>query len=597
MLPLGLRTQVKLEGLIDKHMRELGASRVELSNLSSQSLWERSGRYTKDSELFTLADRRGAKFLLAPTHEEEITSLVSSTIQSYRDLPIRLYQITRKYRDEPRPRQGLLRGREFVMKDLYTFDTTVAAARETYELVKAAYVRLFNQLRIPYLVAAADSGSIGGEFSHEFHVPSSKGEDTVVSCRSCGSTWNEELSTGQAAVRGARAGAHDHDTGHGDGEVLASEAATTVGGVGVHKAEAISTDVWTGVSNDGRTLVRVFYPKFLMRDEGGEPTLRYANTHAIKAICRSLNISLASGIKDAGAKWRATVSAAPTKAAASTSGQPETVHADRTGQAEVVDIYDHRVRPYDRPPIAGLLGSDLSDQPAGSVPPINHSLVTAHPDTRAPLDCIIALPGDTCPRCGVAAIETHTTIELGHTFHLGTRYSSVLGASVQLPQDTSSSSRAGAGGGTASGAAAVPLQMGCHGIGVSRMLAAVADALADSRGLHWPAAIAPFQVLIVADQAFAEQAAQLYDAVTAVTGGNAEAGTHVDAIIDDRSDKSMPWRLRDADLVGYPVLLVLGRAFRQEGRVEVQCRRLQGLRELVGVQEVPAFTRSLLARL
>ncbi|KAI5304811.1 hypothetical protein KEM56_005883 [Ascosphaera pollenicola] len=556
MLPLGLRVQEKLEKLIDKQMRSLGASKVSLSSLSSQALWHKTSRLNKDSELFQLEDRRGAKYLLAPTHEEEITSLVGGLVKSYRDLPIRLYQITRKYRDEPRPRQGLLRGREFIMKDLYTFDIDVAAAMETYTAVKSAYVRLFDELKVPYKIAAADSGNIGGDFSHEFHIPSAKGEDTVIACKSCHHTWNDELSTGQQS----------HDLKRSPKQV-APGVDPEPASVGTHEADAISTDVWMGLSADGATLVRAFYPKFLLPEGCEEPVQREPSAHAIKAICQSLGIRLHSGIKNALDKWQANLA--------------------EGNQGRVVDIYDYRVRKYDRPPIAGLLASD----PQLKTAVVHHSMVDVHPESQAPLDCIKALPGDVCPKCGEKAIETHTTIELGHTFHLGTRYSKLLGANVTLDSAKVKNALATSPGSQTS--ASVPLEMGCHGIGVSRMMSAVADTLSDSMGLNWPRAIAPFEAVIIADKSLSEMAEKVYDSIAPPSS---PGGGPVDAIIDDR-EKSLIWRMRDADLVGYPIIIVLGKAWKTEGKLEVQCRRLDGLRENVSLDDLPAYTQSLLGRL
>ena len=199
LLPLGLKVQNKIERLIDKHMLRLGASKVSLSCLSSEELWKRSGRLDKGrtSELLRLEDRKGAKYLLSPTHEEEITTIIANAVHSHKELPLRLYQISRKYRDEPRPRQGLLRGREFLMKDLYTFDVTEDAARKTYEAVRGAYVAFLEELQLPYLVAQADSGNMGGNLSHEYHFASSHGEDTIVACDKCDYSINEELYIGR----------------------------------------------------------------------------------------------------------------------------------------------------------------------------------------------------------------------------------------------------------------------------------------------------------------------------------------------------------------------------------------------------------------
>lgn len=174
-------------------MSSLGASKLSLSSITTEALWKKSGRYSANSELLRLKDRRDSGFLLSPTHEEEITSLVAGLVHSYKDLPLRLYQTGRKYRDERRPRGGLLRAKEFLMKDLYTFDFSSENALETYKSVRTAYTNLFDEFKIPYLVAEADSGNMGGKLSHEYHFASDKGEDNVWSCNSCSYVANEEL--------------------------------------------------------------------------------------------------------------------------------------------------------------------------------------------------------------------------------------------------------------------------------------------------------------------------------------------------------------------------------------------------------------------
>lgn len=196
MLPLGLRVQRKLEALIDKYMVRLGAQRLELSSISSEELWQHSGRLTNVSaELFHLQDRKGQHFVLAPTHEEEITQLVAKGLASYKELPVRLYQITRKYRDEMRPRAGMLRAREFLMKDMYTFDDSVEKALEAYDEVRNAYTGFFRELGVDVIAAQASSGDMGGTLSHEYLLPSLSGEDEVLICRTCGYAANKEVTT------------------------------------------------------------------------------------------------------------------------------------------------------------------------------------------------------------------------------------------------------------------------------------------------------------------------------------------------------------------------------------------------------------------
>ena len=382
-LPLGLRVQDKVENLIDKHMRGLGASKVSLSSFSSEELWKVSGRLQGDrSELFSLQDRKGSKFLLSPTHEEEITTLVKGLVHSRKDLPIRLYQVTRKYRDEPRPRQGLLRTREFLMKDLYTFDETQELALETYEAVRRAYRAFFDELKLPYIVAEADSGSIGGDLSHEYHLPSVKGEDRVYSCADCNISYNQEV---------------------------------------------------------------------------------------------LLNTSKA---------------------------------------------------------------------------------------TEDPATC-------PCPSCS-KAMAYQTTIELGHTFYLGDKYSKPLEAMVPI--------RAGDRG------AMKAIEMGCHGIGISRIIAGVANFYSDTTGLYWSRAMAPFELAIIQSGSSFGTASEL---ATTISGT-----TNIDTVVDDRQ-KSLIWKMKDADLIGYPILAILGRSWEKEGKVEIQCRKL-GFHQNVDWADIPQLISQLL---
>ncbi|KAJ9324580.1 hypothetical protein DTO027B5_11 [Paecilomyces variotii] len=555
MLPLGLRVQEKLERLIDKHMRSVGASKVSLSSISSQELWERSGRLKEGSEVFRFNDRKESRFLLAPTHEEEITTLVASLVKSYKDLPLRVYQISRKYRDEPRPRQGLLRGREFIMKDLYTFDYNNEEALKTYKSVKEAYVRLFNELKIPYLVAAADSGNMGGNLSHEFHFPSSKGEDTVISCSSCDHVYNEELSDGRA---------------YGSTKGPESEQAHDTLEISDQAPEAISTGLWMAISKDKRTLVRGWYPKFLLQEGAAEPAERHVNSHAVKSITDAAGVDLDLSVENPLEQWAAELKRNPSPA--SSSSQP----------LKVLDLYDSHVRIYKRPPLSDLLHEIDVDTD------IEYALLSRFPGTEDGLQLVKAHEGDKCPRCEKGTLKPQSAVELGHTFHLGTRYSDVLQAVVTV--DSALISEPSKSLQSASKTQTVPMQMGCHGIGVSRMISAVADMLADSKGLNWPRAMAPYEVVIVPAKGLEADAENVYDTLTS------SGGTAIDAILDDR-DKQIGWKLGDADLIGYPVIVVVGKGWKKQQTLEVQCRRLDGLREEVTLDRLPQFIGSLLDRL
>ncbi|ROV91831.1 hypothetical protein VSDG_06505 [Cytospora chrysosperma] len=524
-------------------MRGLGASRVQLSAISSESLWEQSGRLNKiGSELFRFTDRKDGRYLLAPTHEEEITTLVARSVKSYKNLPLRLYQITQKYRDELRPRHGLLRGREFSMKDLYTFDYSVEAALETYEQVREAYSQIFiKEMKLPILVAQASSGDMGGNLSHEYHIPTSLGEDHVINCNSCGYVANEELAESRLP----------------EGEA--------------HMA-SVKPRVWRGVSKDRKTLVNVWY-------DANQASEEQINAHAVKQVFPELD----SGLEDPMSFWAAEIKRA--SAAART-------------PVRVINLLDCRL-PKDE--LVRRIHDKLVELPPGMTEALDRGSsetllqnIFLPPDLNPQKEAANFLriqDGDPCPRCDEGTLKVQKAIELGHTFHLGTRYSEPLNARVSVPSRLLPS----AGEKPPNSAEEVPIQMGCHGIGISRIIGAVADHLADERGLNWPRVIAPYDVVIVynpKDSSLVKDAETLYDSLVM----ESDRSTVLDAIIDDRGDSSMGWKLKDADLVGYPVIVVLGREWKASGRLEVQCRRL-GYKELVGSDNLRSCVADLLGQL
>ena len=470
MLPLGLRVQSKLERLIDKHMQSLNASKISLSSLSRQSLWQKSGRWKAGGEFFGLQDRKGTEFLLAPTHEEEITQLAQQMTFSPSQLPARLYQIGRKYRDEKRPRGGLLRGREFLMKDLYTFDKTKDAAHSTYDDVRQAYVNLFDELKVPYIQARADSGNMGGNLSHEFHFPSNLGEDNLITCSNCDYARNEEFVP--------EINISQPQSGYISGNVAASFVANP------------------------NTLVRVI-------------TDVDVNPFTVKAALKGI-VNVDTGHSDAEAWYDERKS----------SGKPVEVlylsdsGAVKNGEGRVIHITSQHNRN-----------------------------ILARQQT-----------GDKCPDCD-GTLTVQKAIEIGHTFHLGDRYTSKFG--FRVPQGKES------------------VEMGCHGIGVSRLIAAAASANSGV-GLVWPKVIAPFEVCIITKDVDGQgKAEELYDNLDGV-----------DVLIDER-DVGLGWKLKDATLIGYPILLVIGSKWKSDGLLEVQCQKL-GFRELVKAEEAVQMVHRLL---
>ncbi|PKS11850.1 hypothetical protein jhhlp_001144 [Lomentospora prolificans] len=503
ILPLGLRVQEKIEQLLDTSMARIGASKVSLSSMTAQELWERSGRLQQvGPELFKFEDRRHFPFLLSPTHEEEITHMVAKITQSYKDLPLRLYQISRKYRDELRPRHGLLRTREFMMKDLYTFDLDLKAAIDTYHQVRAAYHHFFSQLNVPFLVAEASCGDMGGSMSHEYHMPCNLGEDTVVSCRQCGYSANEEVADTEITTR--------HHPIH-EIPILESPVA-----------------VWRGVSKNRDTLINVWYRP------NGEDTAP-VNIHAIRTLVPDLDAS----IEDPTPIWMDLL-------------EKRRQNAPSTKKLKLVNLLDFRI---------AHLAASLNEGPRSIhkiLPPdsptqdIPQSLLHSSPAGN-PLNLMRIQSGDPCPRCETGTVEVAKTLELGHTFHLGTRYSDPMAARVSPPFTKSSKHTSHA----------LPMQMGCFGIGITRIIGAIAEGLADEKGLIWPLSIAPYQVIIVPDTDLVEEAGHVYDSIAIMPSVMSTTFPRtIDALLDDRSE-SMPWKLKDADLAGYPVVVVLGRAWRE----------------------------------
>ncbi|KAF2691298.1 prolyl-tRNA synthetase [Lentithecium fluviatile CBS 122367] len=487
LLPLGLRVQNKLENLIDKHMQSIGASKLSLSSITTETLWKQSRRYSANSELLRVQDRRKSGFLLSPTHEEEITSLVGGTVHSYKDLPLRLYQIGRKYRDERRPRQGLLRAKEFLMKDLYTFDYSQENALKTYDAVRQAYNNLFDELKLPYLVADADSGNMGGKLSHEYHFVSAKGEDSVWSCDSCDYVANEELvekKTSSASSENAR-----------------------------------SPLVFTGISSDRSKAINIHipWPSNFPTDQTPmwDQVSDFVNLHAVKKAGADIDTGIEAG----------------------------TLQSLLTKTKSTEDIYDC-------------------------------SLSSAS-SAQSSLDLTTTKTGDSCPHCSSGKLSVQKAIEVGHTFHLGTRYSEPLQALVAVPDKTQREA----------------IHMGCHGIGVSRLIGAIASLLAEEQRLNWPRVIAPYESIVIASPKVGE--ADVIEVYDGLAGGNGQE--RVDVALDDRPLKSLGWKLKDADLIGYPVVVVLGSAWVERREVEVQCRRF-GVKKHVALEDLRGEVLGLLDR-
>ncbi|KAK2609009.1 hypothetical protein QQS21_002379 [Conoideocrella luteorostrata] len=458
--------------------------------------------------------------MLSPTHEEEITVLVANTLKSYKDLPLRLYQTTRKYRDEMRPRHGLLRSREFVMKDLYTFDTSFAAAINTYRDVAEAYRAFFAELKIPILTAEASSGDMGGDHSHEYHLPNPIGEDTVITCDSCNYTANDEVARSRPTL-------HDRSS--------------------MPTIQADDIRVWRGITRDRKTLVNAWFPA---RGSTGAET--EINAHAVKEAVPDVDTS----INDAVQIWE---------------GMLHSSLRTETNKAELVNVVDMRIKP-----AFSELAKELPIFPATkqNMELVLLSTIIATHDGED-LNLLRLMEGDGCPRCENGQLRVHRALELGHTFYLGARYSDPLDLSITLPNSKTST----------------PVEMGCYGIGVSRIFGAIAEHKADNKGLQWPRAIAPFEIVVIPTSGVTANILDFHDKLTSQSA----SGPGFDAVLDDRKE-TFGWKMQDADVTGYPIIVVLGKAWREKQICEVQCRSLS-LKDNVAVKDIPTHLNGVLSRL
>jgi prolyl-tRNA synthetase len=524
-LPLGHRVLRRVEQIVREEMDAAGAQELLLPIIQPLEYWERTGRDQAYGPLmFKLLDRKETGFCLAPTAEEVITATVAGEYSSYRDLPVNLYQIGWKYRDELRPRFGLLRGREFLMKDAYSFDADVERLRDTYRLMYDAYHRVFERCGLTFRPVEAQAGEIGGDVNHEFMAVAAVGEDDFVWCRNCDYAANVE-----AAVRGPLKVGDDGSTAS-PVPAMTEEHTPGMPGIravadhlGVEPADMLKCIAFDTGGALGLALVpgdREVNPYALNRALGGGPARLWedADFDAHPEVPRGY-----IGPHYPGAS---VVVADPVVAAEAARGWV-------TGANRI----DHHVR-------HALAGRDFQ---IGSV-----------------ADLATVVTGDPCPRCG-GPLSVDRGIEVGHTFQLGTKYSRAIGA---LYRDEHGEQH--------------PMVMGCYGIGVSRVVAAVAEEHHDEGGLRWPAALAPYDVHLIALPGKGEAAPGIVAAAEELYESLQRAGRAV--LYDDR-EASPGVKFADADLLGMPVQLVLGGKGLARGVVERKVRAT-GERDELPLQDV-----------
>lgn len=514
-LPLGKIVLDRIAEVVRSEMAVAGAQEVHFPALLPREPYETSGRWADyGDDIFTLADRRGAEYLLAPTHEEAVTLLVRDLYSSYRDYPVILYQVQTKYRDEARPRAGLLRGREFLMKDAYSFDLSDDGLRASYATMRAAYERIFDRLGLDHVVVTALSGAMGGSTSEEFLATTAVGEDTYAGCTGCGYAANVE-----AVVTPAPA--PTDPTAPGPATAYDTPDTPTIESlVALANARRLGDRAdWTAadtLKNVVVTLTRPDRSRELLVI--GVPGDRDVDLRRLGAVVTPATVEMFDGWAD----------------------HPELV------------------RGYIGPQVLAKLGLRYLVDPrvavgtawlTGANEPGRHAVDVVCGRDFTPDGTIEAAEvraGDPCPSCGNATLVMRRGIEIGHVFQLGRRFTDAFAVD-------------------ALGADGKPVRptMGCYGIGISRAMAAIAEQHHDERGLVWPAAVAPADVHIVA--------AGKNDQVTAALDlGGRLAARGLRVLVDDRS-ASPGVKFTDAELIGVPLVVVVGRRL-AEGYAELRDR-------------------------
>jgi prolyl-tRNA synthetase len=528
LLPLGTRVLHKIEQIIREEMDGAGAQELLMPTFVPSAYFKETGRWEAyGPTLLRIKDRKGGEYHLAPTHEEIVTDLVRREIKSYRQLPLNLYQIQLKYRDEPRPRGGLLRCREFIMKDAYSFDVSEEAALESYAHMRATYHRIFKRLGLDYRVVEADSGAIGGKLSAEFQVLAQTGEDWIVACGACDYAANVEV---------AQAGRAKPPT------TFSSEAAPL---------EKVETP-------DARSIDEVV--SFF----GGETTAAHTLKSLLYVAGEEVVLAIVRGDHEVN----------------------EIGLARHLGVEEVLLAADGAVKEATGTEIGfvgpvGFGGRIVADPDAVAVPnaiagagetPYHYKNVNHGRDFEAEVVSIRqAASGDPCPNCD-GALEVYRGIEGGHIFVLGTHYTDKMNASF-LDEEGSSRS----------------IVMGCYGIGVTRLIAAIIEQHHDEHGIRWPVNVAPYQVIITPigkDEAPLARATELYDSLRA---------EGVEVLLDDRPERPGV-KFKDADLLGIPVRITIGSRGLKQGTVELK-KRTDSESQDVPMDGAAAATRAALAEL
>ena len=505
-MPLGKIVLDKIRAIVKEEMDNAGANEVQFGFVTPLSLWEESGRAnTMGHEMLRFKDRKNTNFVLSPTNEESVVNMVKNRITSYKDLPVHLYQINTKFRDEARPRFGLMRGREFLMKDGYSFHSSEEDLVREFNLMEATYKKVYTRLGLDFRVVAADSGAIGGSGSKEFHVLADSGEDTIVVCPDCEYGANIE-----AATRKPRSFDYSACTELKKVETVDTKTIEEVATfLNIPKSQTIKAVIKKAIYED-KTQIVVF---FVRGDDELEET----------KACNSVNA----------------------------------LELDEISENEIIEagLVAGYCGPFGLPSnITFVIDNEIKDAKglACGANEINYHLKNTDLSTLENakyFDLVAVQEGDSCSCCG-GALKYTKGIEAGHIFQLGTKYSAAMNANF-LDENGK----------------AKPFVMGCYGIGVSRLVAAVIEQNHDDKGCIWTKETAPFMVDIIVSNSKKEEEAnageQIYTDLKA-------AG--IDTILDDRINARFGFKMGDFELLGFPYAVVIGKKL-AEGFVEIVDRK------------------------
>lgn len=504
-LPLALRSVRKVEEIVREEMNAIGSQEILMPITQPAEIWKQSERWdVYGEEMFKLNDRHGHEYCLGPTHEELVTVVTKMDTSSYKQLPVSLYQIQNKYRDEKRPRFGLMRSREFIMKDAYTFDMDEEGLDRQYHLMYDAYTRIFTRCGLHFRPVVADSGAIGGSGSHEFEVIADSGEADIVYCKDCDFAANIEAVEPKALSSSV----------HND------KAKEIVETPGQHTIQMVCDFLHAPVACSVKAVVYKLDDTVVLALVRGDHEV---NEVRLQNLFNAVNVGLAS---DEDLKRYGLIA-----------GYISPVGLKKADNFEI--IVDTTVMEMED----ACCGANAVDKHYVHVNPKRD-----FGDVRVETIRLITAE-DCCPKCG-GMIELKKGIEVGQVFKLGTKYSEKLGCTY-LDRDGKTH----------------PMVMGCYGIGITRTVAASIEQNHDKDGIIWPVAIAPYEVVIVPannkDEGVMNAARHLYDEME---------DCRDEVILDDRDERA-GIKFKDADLIGYPIRVTIGKKWKESGLVEVRLRR------------------------